>query len=101
MQVFLRRWAIVPGHHSQICPLWILCRDDRYPSGNLAGPNYQRDLFQTHYYIRDGDWRAEVFLWRYMTLIALGLSFIARVFFPAYWVSRKELKEEANLLFTA
>ena len=32
-----------------------------------------------------------------MTLIALGLSFIASVL-PAYWVSRKELKEEANLL---
>ena len=32
-----------------------------------------------------------------MTLIALGLSFVASVF-PAYWVSRKELKEEANLL---
>ena len=32
-----------------------------------------------------------------MTLIALGLSFVASVL-PAYWVSRKELKEEANLL---
>lgn len=32
-----------------------------------------------------------------MTLIALGLSFVANVL-PAYWVSRKELKEEANLL---
>lgn len=32
-----------------------------------------------------------------MTLIALELSFIASVL-PAYWVSRKELKEEANLL---
>ena len=32
-----------------------------------------------------------------MTLMALGLSFIASVL-PAYWVSRKELKEEANLL---
>ena len=32
-----------------------------------------------------------------MTLIALGLSFVASVL-PAYWVARKELKEEANLL---
>ena len=32
-----------------------------------------------------------------MTLIALGLSFVASVL-PAYWVSRKELKEETNLL---
>lgn len=32
-----------------------------------------------------------------MTLIALGLSFVASVL-PAYWVSRKELKEEANIL---
>lgn len=32
-----------------------------------------------------------------MALIALGLSFVASVL-PAYWVSRKELKEEANLL---
>ena len=32
-----------------------------------------------------------------MILIALGLSFAASVL-PAYWVSRKELKEEANLL---
>ena len=32
-----------------------------------------------------------------MTLIALGLSFVASVL-PAHWVSRKELKEEANLL---
>ena len=32
-----------------------------------------------------------------MTLIALGLSFVASVL-PSYWVSRKELKEEANLL---
>lgn len=32
-----------------------------------------------------------------MTLIALGLSLVASVL-PAYWVSRKELKEEANLL---
>lgn len=32
-----------------------------------------------------------------MTLIALGLSFVASVL-PAYWVSRKELKEEAILL---
>ncbi|WP_449159928.1 FtsX-like permease family protein [Streptococcus sp.] len=32
-----------------------------------------------------------------MTLIALGLSFVASVL-PAYWVSRKELKEEATLL---
>lgn len=32
-----------------------------------------------------------------MTLIALGLSFVASVL-PAYWVSRTELKEEANLL---
>ena len=32
-----------------------------------------------------------------MTLIALGLSFVASVL-PAYWDSRKELKEEANLL---
>ena len=32
-----------------------------------------------------------------MTLTALGLSFVASVL-PAYWVSRKELKEEANLL---
>ena len=32
-----------------------------------------------------------------MTLMALGLSFVASVL-PAYWVSRKELKEEANLL---
>ena len=31
-----------------------------------------------------------------MTLIALGLSFVASVL-PAYWVSRKELKK-ANLL---
>ena len=32
-----------------------------------------------------------------MTLMALGLSLVASVL-PAYWVSRKELKEEANLL---
>ena len=32
-----------------------------------------------------------------MALIAFGLSFVASVL-PAYWVSRKELKEEANLL---
>ena len=32
-----------------------------------------------------------------ITLIALGLSFVASVL-PAYWVARKELKEEANLL---
>ena len=32
-----------------------------------------------------------------MTLIAPGLSFVASVL-PAHWVSRKELKEEANLL---
>ena len=32
-----------------------------------------------------------------MTLIALGLSFVASVL-PAYWVASKELKEEANLL---
>lgn len=37
------------------------------------------------------------YFYRDITLIALGLSFIASVF-PAYWVSRKELKEEANLL---
>lgn len=37
------------------------------------------------------------YFYRDITLIALGLSFIASVF-PAYWVARKELKEEANLL---
>ena len=37
------------------------------------------------------------YFYRDITLIALGLSFIASVL-PAYWVSRKELKEEANLL---
>ena len=37
------------------------------------------------------------YFYRDITLIALGLSFIASVL-PAYWVARKELKEEANLL---
>ena len=37
------------------------------------------------------------YFYRDMTLIALGLSFVASVL-PAYWVARKELKEEANLL---
>ncbi|WP_315377266.1 FtsX-like permease family protein [uncultured Streptococcus sp.] len=37
------------------------------------------------------------YFYRAITLIALGLSFIASVL-PAYWVARKELKEEANLL---
>lgn len=37
------------------------------------------------------------YFYKDITLIALGLSFIASVL-PAYWVSRKELKEEANLL---
>lgn len=37
------------------------------------------------------------YFYRDITLIALGLSFVASVL-PAYWVSRKELKEEANLL---
>lgn len=37
------------------------------------------------------------YFYRDITLIALGLSFVASVL-PAYWVARKELKEEANLL---
>ena len=37
------------------------------------------------------------YFYRDITLTALGLSFIASVL-PAYWVARKELKEEANLL---
>ena len=37
------------------------------------------------------------YFYRDITLTALGLSFIASVL-PAYWVSCKELKEEANLL---
>lgn len=37
------------------------------------------------------------YFYRDITLIALGLSFVASVL-PAYWVARKELKEEANIL---
>lgn len=37
------------------------------------------------------------YFYRDITLIALGLSFVASVL-PAYWAARKELKEEANLL---
>ena len=70
------------------------------PTRNPAGPLFPiGDHFQ-HYYARDGDWREQRVFYGDMTLIALGLSFVASVL-PAYWVSRKELKEEANLVITA
>ncbi len=39
--------------------LWILCRDDRYPSRTLLGHYFPIGDHFKHYYARDGDWREQ------------------------------------------